>query len=332
MAKRTIIFRADGGPTIGMGHFTRTLALAEMLNEQFHCVYVTQSPTEYQIQEIRKICHERIDLPKDNSHFERFLLMLHGDEIVVLDNYYFTTEYQKAIKAKGCKLVCIDDLHDKHYVADIVINHGINNPDYFSMETYTKIYLGLEYALIRPDFYNSVTRRIDKLETVFVCFGGSDPHNLTMKVLEIVLDSNLFKQINVIVGAVYSELSALESKIDRNPNVTLFSTINSNMLANLMKQSDLAIIPSSTVVLEAIYTGIPIISGYYVDNQKEFAESLGKLELIINCGNFLENSEDKLNHILSSLSVDNLNKMLQKQKNAINKRRNKFVEIFNAIF
>ncbi len=31
MTKRIIIFRADGGPTIGMGHFTRTLALAEML-------------------------------------------------------------------------------------------------------------------------------------------------------------------------------------------------------------------------------------------------------------------------------------------------------------
>jgi len=29
--QRTIVFRADGGPSIGMGHFTRTLALAEML-------------------------------------------------------------------------------------------------------------------------------------------------------------------------------------------------------------------------------------------------------------------------------------------------------------
>ena len=27
--------------------------------------------------------------------------VLQGDEIVVLDNYFFTTDYQRAIKAKG---------------------------------------------------------------------------------------------------------------------------------------------------------------------------------------------------------------------------------------
>jgi UDP-2,4-diacetamido-2,4,6-trideoxy-beta-L-altropyranose hydrolase len=146
MDKRKIIFRADGGPTIGMGHFIRTLALAEMLNDDFYCIYATQSPSEYQTNEIEKVCHERIDLPADETHFNVFLNLLKGNEIVVLDNYYFTTEYQKAIKAKGCKLVCIDDMQDKHYVADLVINHaeGINRNS-FSIESYTRLLLGYKY-------------------------------------------------------------------------------------------------------------------------------------------------------------------------------------------
>ena len=69
--KRNIIFRADGGPAIGMGHFTRTLALAEMLNEHFHCIFATRQPTEYQIAEIEKVCHSRIDLPEDDSPLVR---------------------------------------------------------------------------------------------------------------------------------------------------------------------------------------------------------------------------------------------------------------------
>ncbi len=43
--------------------------------------------------------------------------------IVVLDGYHFGTNYQKQIKLKGAKLVCIDDMHDKEFVADLIINH-----------------------------------------------------------------------------------------------------------------------------------------------------------------------------------------------------------------
>ena len=155
--KPKIIFRADGGPTIGMGHFIRTLALAEMLKDDFYCIYATQSPTYYQINEIEGVCHERIDLPADETHFNVFIDLLKGDEIVVLDNYYFSTEYQRAIKAKGCKLVCIDDMHDKHFVADVIVNHAPISSSNYSATAYTKLLLGFNYALLRQDFLKSGT-------------------------------------------------------------------------------------------------------------------------------------------------------------------------------
>ena len=102
--KRKIYFRADAGPEIGYGHYIRSLALADMLKRDFDCKMFTQSPTNYQIKEARTICPV-IALPNDESKFYLFLDLLEGDEIVVLDNYFFTTDYQRAIKAKGCKLV-----------------------------------------------------------------------------------------------------------------------------------------------------------------------------------------------------------------------------------
>ncbi|MEA3444958.1 MAG: UDP-2,4-diacetamido-2,4,6-trideoxy-beta-L-altropyranose hydrolase, partial [Bacteroidota bacterium] len=152
--KRKVILRADGSQTIGMGHFIRTLALAEMLKDDFYLVFATREPTEYQLKEISRICDESISLPKDNSHFDVFLTYLQGNEIVVLDNYYFDTNYQRKIREKGCKLVCIDDMHDKHYVADVVINHaeGIKESD-FSIDENTKLCLGLDYALLRSPFF-----------------------------------------------------------------------------------------------------------------------------------------------------------------------------------
>ena len=119
--KRRIFFRADASPTIGYGHYIRSLALADMLKQDFDCTMFTQMPTDYQLREVQSVCSIRY-LSDTDAKFDEFLDKLHGDEIVVLDNYFFTTDYQRAIKSKGCKLVCIDDMHDKYFVADAIIN------------------------------------------------------------------------------------------------------------------------------------------------------------------------------------------------------------------
>jgi UDP-2,4-diacetamido-2,4,6-trideoxy-beta-L-altropyranose hydrolase len=276
---RTIVFRADSGPSIGMGHFIRTLALAEMLNQHFHCVYVTRKPTDYQIREIEKVCNKRIDLPDDNSHFEQFLSLLQGDEIVVLDNYYFETGYQRAIKAKGCKLVCIDDIHDKHYVADIVINHAPLNKDLFSTAVYTRLLIGFNFALLRNNFLQEQTSTEfpHKLKNVFLCIGGADFNNLTSKILDDLLEINQIETITIVVGNAYLFYNNLVEKVNNKSikkNIQLYKNLSAVELINQMKNSDFAIVPCSTVLLETISQKLPILTGYYVDNQKEIANHL----------------------------------------------------------
>ena len=121
---KKIYFRADAGATIGYGHFVRTLALADMLKDDFECVFVTQNPSDYQRAEVDKVC-QLVAVPASDEKFPAFLEMLEGNEIVVLDNYFYDTEYQRAIKDKGCRLVCIDDRKHQHFYADVIINHVI---------------------------------------------------------------------------------------------------------------------------------------------------------------------------------------------------------------
>ncbi len=332
--KRTIIFRADGGSSIGMGHFTRTLALAEMLNEHFHCIFATRQPTEYQIAEIEKICHGRINLPEDDSHFDRFLEHLAGNEIVVLDNYYFTTDYQKSIKAKGCKLVCIDDLNDKDFYADVIINHsiGVSREEYNALPN-TFFALGLGYALLRPAFLtiNERQRKIEKIETLFVCFGGADPNNLTKKTLEIVLKHSRFKRIIAVIGDGNKHFELLKTSVAKNPRLEIYKSIDDKKMAKLMTESDLAIIPSSGTLIEAIYIGLPVISGYYVSNQKKASKKFFEAGLIIFCGDLLVNYKIKLDQILTSLSLAELNKILLNQKEISNSNHRRFIRIFKRL-
>ena len=145
MNKSKIFFRADASADIGYGHFVRTLALADMLKENFDCTYFTSNPTDFMSQEMEKEC-PYVAL-NEESKLNDFLQQLTGEETVVLDNYFYTPEYQLHIKEKGCRLVCIDDMHDRHYYADIVINHatGLNRSDY-DLEPYTQLCTGLNWS------------------------------------------------------------------------------------------------------------------------------------------------------------------------------------------
>ena len=239
-----------------------------MLKEDFDCVFYTQAPTDYQRKEADSVC-PLMELPADDSRFDLFLDKLNGDEIVVLDNYFYTTDYQRKIKEKGCKLVCIDDMHDKHYVADIVINHGNASPEQFSKEPYTQLCLGLDYALLRRPFLEAARKNIDKEkketdERVAICFGGSDPLHLTEKALIELISTPSIQWFDVIVGAHFNAYSQFEDS-----RIHFHQSISAQEVADIFTDCDVAIVSTSSVCIEALACGAKVAAGWYVDNQRE---------------------------------------------------------------
>ena len=55
--KKRVVLRADASKSIGYGHFTRTLALANILREHFICFFATYKPSTYQLNEITSVCN-----------------------------------------------------------------------------------------------------------------------------------------------------------------------------------------------------------------------------------------------------------------------------------
>ena len=287
--RRKIFFRADAGPEIGYGHFIRTLALADMLKEDFDCVFYTQTPTDYQKREAAAVC-PLVSLPADDSRFDLFLNQLSGDEIVVLDNYFYTTDYQRKIKEKGCKLVCIDDMHDKHYVADVVINHGCDNPDLFDVEPYTRLCLGLDYALLRKPFVEAKPAASREQGHVVVAFGGSDANNLTTKYAQILSQRDDINKITAIVGDAFQFTNELENV----PKVQILRNLTAQQMANLFCTVQFAVLSASTTCIEALACQCPVYAGWYVENQKGMYDFLNSCRAIIGIGNLLEDNDSFL--------------------------------------
>ena len=307
--KRKIFFRADAGQEIGYGHFIRSLALADMLRQDYECTMFTQAPTDYQLREAEGICAV-VALPDDDSKFDKFLEYLQGDEIVVLDNYFFNTDYQRAIKIRGCKLVCIDDMHDKHYVADVVINHGCTDKALFDIEPYTYLCLGIDYALLRRPFWNPARDTPRQPNTYTMCFGGSDECNLTYKYAKAILDINPDSHIIAILGDGYQ----YEATLHTLPNVEIRKRLPADEMAHLFCTNEYVICTASTTCIEALACGAKIFAGWIVGNQHAFYDKCVSLGYIYPLG-FLDREANlfgKENHELTPIKFPNIEDNIKK--------------------
>lgn len=269
---KKIIFRADGNSSIGLGHLYRLFSLVEIIKDSLEFVFVTHKTTTVSVIPIEyttKTIPKTIDLEEEplwlQDHFSA------KDHIIIADGYQFTTSYQKKIKEAGYGLMYIDDLALEHMHADIVINHSpfLKEKDY-AREAHTKLALGTKYALLRPGFFNLIKedRNIIKIDTVFVCFGGADPFNLTEKAVKALLNIKTIETINVVLGSAYKHENIFNIAKENAHKVTLYKNLNEALLIDVMKASNIAIVPASTILYELCCVRMPILSGYYVDNQK----------------------------------------------------------------
>lgn len=298
MNKPRVWLRADASAQIGYGHFVRTLALGQMLGrDDFELVFATRYPSPSQIEQIEAACDRYVALGDD--HFEAFLAPIEPHDIVVLDNYFFTTDYQRQIKDRGAKLVCVDDMHDKHYLADVVINHGLTDPSLFSVEPYTRLCLGLDWVLLRPPFFEQRAEPRHAGHCV-VCFGGVDPYNLTGKVVEALSEQKQVTHLTAVVGEAYVYLDTLKAM----ERVEVVTKQSADQMAHLFRSASWAVVPASTVCLEAIACRCPVVGGYYVDNQQEGALALAAQGAIVSVGDWLEGSvAEKLNAVWGAIET-----------------------------
>ncbi|WP_282115639.1 UDP-2,4-diacetamido-2,4,6-trideoxy-beta-L-altropyranose hydrolase [Cellulophaga baltica] len=289
MSKK-IIFRADGDSTTGLGHLYRLFSLVEIIKHTYQFVFVvlensTNSiiPKEYNKVIIPKEIKTKNEPEWLESNFPS------KDYILIADGYQFTASYQKKIKQKGYNLIYIDDLVTEHMYADIVINHSpYLQKDNYQKENYTELALGTQFALLRPLFLEEAKKikTINTINTAFICFGGADPFNLSLKALNALLQVKSFKKIHVVLGGAYKHEEIFNLKENNPSKIQVHRNISEKNLINVMSECQFAIAPASTILYELCCLKMPILSGYYVENQKNIYNGLSQKNAIINGGDF----------------------------------------------
>ena len=296
--RRRVVLRADAGSRIGMGHFVRTCALAAYLADEFDCVVASRNPdlghmTGHQLSMIAEANARPAPLTGgERDEFDRdFLDYIQKDDIVVLDNYYYPTLYQTETRGRCAALVCIDDVHDRHFTADAVLTFCPLSRADFSLEDYTLFRGGMEWAFLRKPFLAPVKKRVSKSSDsgplrIATAMGGADPFGLTDKIVSIIIRLAPQARIDVIAG------SSVKAECGSWPNVTVHREADAATIAAIFDRADAGIFPASTVCVEALSRMLPIIAGWYVDNQKEiYADGVSR-GWFAPIGNMLDDTDE----------------------------------------
>lgn len=295
-----ILFRAEGNASTGLGHIYRVLSLIDMIQE---------TTWSYSLIIHKKSCveiipkHINIDIIDDDT--DEFSLFLKyksaGYKLLILDGYQFNSAYQKKAKGLGLKILYIDDLCEEFMYADAVINHcaGLKQSN-FQKAQYTRLFLGPTYAILRKPFldFNHSLNKNKANSQLFINFGGADPMNISAKVLQSIVELDLFNKIIVVTGKAYQN----QEGDSKNEKVFFYKNIEAQQMANLIATSSLAIVSASTVLYEVCAINKPVISGYYVENQEKIYKAFLNERLITGVGDFRKLEEKNL--------IKNINNLL----------------------
>jgi len=257
-----LVLRADGNSQIGLGHVMRLLALAEILRADFtETVLLIQAP-DAALTALGQAAGVMVTallaaLPTKEAA-DLLPALLRPTDILVLDGYGFTYEYQAAVRSLVARLVCLDDLHAFPFAADLVLNPagGITPAAYDLRQFGARLLAGPGYAPLRADFSFAPHDSTASPSRVLVCLGGADPRHLTQATAAALLALPGVAHVHAVVGSAYAAWEALHAWAGtQGPRLTLHRALPAAQLAALMQRCGAAVLSPSTISYEYCAAG-----------------------------------------------------------------------------
>jgi spore coat polysaccharide biosynthesis predicted glycosyltransferase SpsG len=104
--------RTDESAQIGLGHLVRCISLAQVFKSVYDIKFFCKRISSALEEELHANNFEIHKISKESEFFHN----LDSSVITILDGYDFDISYQKKVKKRGARLVCIDDLAEGEFL------------------------------------------------------------------------------------------------------------------------------------------------------------------------------------------------------------------------
>jgi UDP-2,4-diacetamido-2,4,6-trideoxy-beta-L-altropyranose hydrolase len=224
---------------------------------------------------------------------------------VVLDGYHFDSGYQRQIRAAAHHLLVIDDMaHLNHYHAELLLNQNVGADLNYRCDRDTALLLGTEFSMLRAEFesWQNWQRVIPEVaRRILVSFGGSDPHNVTLKVIRALQRSPEPWEARIIVGPANAHYAELQEAVGASPNLQLAH--DPSNIPELMAWADLAVSAAGSTSWELAFMALPAVVLSLADNQEGIARGLAEKGAAVNLGWHEDVSEEMLAQAINSMAA-----------------------------
>ena len=288
-----LLIRADASTQLGAGHAMRCFALAKAWQKSGGRVTIAMSEALPGMQD--RFRNEGIQVEhvsseggsKEDAKQTGALGLRIGARWTVVDGYHFGPDYERLLRDAGQRVLLFDDDGCfREYCSDVVLNQnlGASEEMYLQRSERTKLLLGTDYALLRPEFLgmDRFHEPVPATNRLLVCMGGSDAENVTEKAIQAVAQASGKFQTTVVVGSGNPHQEQLRAIAARLPGVRMQHD-PANM-AELMCEADVAVSAAGSTCWELAYLGVPMIVTVIAKNQEKNAQALAECGAAINLG------------------------------------------------
>lgn len=247
LKRKRILLVVSAHNEIGLGHVYNTLIIAnEILNHEI--IFFCDSKSKLGYDKIKQYNYP-VHI-QQSSNLQKEVLELSPD-IIINDRLDTTVDDIELFLDHHIPLIHFEDLGPGAKKASLVFNAIY--PEEKKLENH---FFGPDYFCARDEFLLSPSKVIKpKIENILLAFGGVDPNNLTLRVLEAIYSYCTSKNINlqIITGFGYQHHRSLE-KYSKAKVFTNVKNISTHML-----KADLAFTSAGRTTYELAILGVPSI-------------------------------------------------------------------------
>jgi len=278
-----LAIRVDVSQAIGTGHAMRCITLAKALMHAFKANNIRLEVVAVSTENanILEAAFERAGIstfyvPQVQSNVSHV-----NADIWIVDHYQLDSSFENKLVDSKAVVVVIDDLANRKHNCHLLIDANLSK---HSSERYASLIpkdcvqlIGPKYALLRKEFYQACQGNITrKPKHLLICFGGSDPTNMTSIALQAIAQlKELGLTADVVIGAGNIFKHTVVEQARFIDGITVH--INSENIAELMCKASLMVGAGGSMHWERCACNLPGIIITIADNQREATEYLALL-------------------------------------------------------
>jgi UDP-2,4-diacetamido-2,4,6-trideoxy-beta-L-altropyranose hydrolase len=294
-----VAFRCDASLQMGGGHVMRCLALADALsNDGADVSFVAAEMPDALARRVAQAGHLLTFVPPaaampraDQGWEEPPLTALSQQEDAtatgaavrrvdwaVVDHYLLDKAWHSTARNFADKILVIDDLANRSCDCDLLLDQtfGRKAADYRArVPSGAHVLTGSAFALLRPEFAGERAAALERraaaapVRRVLIAIGTSDHGDAAARIAEEVLTILPECAIDLVLAVDSGEVRRLASG---QPRITVH--LDSERMAELMRDADTAIGAAGTSSWERCCLGLPAILLVIADNQRFVAANL----------------------------------------------------------